>query len=58
MNLPTGIAFAIPISSASGSEVFVTNADVDWGVEALLARLVTTDTPGQSHLPRPAHVLQ
>lgn len=44
INLPTGIAFPIPISSYSGSEVFVTNADVDWGVEALLARLVTTDT--------------
>jgi FkbM family methyltransferase len=35
--LPTGTWMVIPRHSASASEVFVTNADIDWGAESLLA---------------------
>lgn len=39
MRLPTGRTLSIPRTSAIGSEVFVTDADVDQGAEAMLARL-------------------
>lgn len=40
MTLPTGVEFFVPPHSHIGGEVFLTDADVDWGAEALLARLV------------------
>jgi FkbM family methyltransferase len=43
MTLPTGLEFFVPPHSHIGSEVFLTDADVDWGAEALLARLVSED---------------
>lgn len=44
MTLPSGTVFSIPKESRIGSAVFVTDADVDWGSEALLARLASRDT--------------
>ena len=38
LRLPTGNLISLPRQSASATEVYVTNADVDWGAEALLAR--------------------
>lgn len=38
--LPTGNRFGLPIDSSFASEVFVTGGDVDWGSEALLARML------------------
>lgn len=38
--LPTGNRFDLPLCSAFASEVFLTRANVDWGSEALLSRLV------------------
>lgn len=38
MRLPTGAEFVLPRDSQFATEVFVTNADVDWGSEALLCR--------------------
>ena len=44
LTLPTGCDFPIPRQSHSGSEVFTTDADVDFGAEALLARVVPPAT--------------
>src|ERR1039458_4812003 len=41
MRLPTGEWINLPISDRSASEAFVTNADVDWGREKLLASLLS-----------------
>jgi len=41
--LPTGLTMDLPRDSAFGSEVFVTGARVDWGAEALFARLLDPD---------------
>lgn len=40
MRLPTGDQFRIPRVSQFGSEAYVTNADVDWGAEALLYKML------------------
>lgn len=40
VQLPTGLQFVVPPHSHIGGEVFLTDADVDWGAEALLACLV------------------
>jgi FkbM family methyltransferase len=39
MTLPTGLSLHAPAWSVNGSEIYYTGADVDWGAEALLARL-------------------
>jgi len=41
--LPTGLRIRLPRESQSASEVFVTGANIDWGAEALLARLADPD---------------
>jgi FkbM family methyltransferase len=38
------MTFAVPPRSHIGGEVFLTDADVDWGAEALLARLVRPES--------------
>jgi FkbM family methyltransferase len=38
LRLPSGATIILPRRSASASEVYVTNADIDWGSEALFAR--------------------
>lgn len=38
LRLPTGLTIILPRQSQNATEVFVTNADMDWGAEALLAR--------------------
>ena len=38
LRLPTGGWFYFPLWSSSGCDAFVTNADMDWGSEGLLAR--------------------
>lgn len=38
MRLPTGLPIVLPRASRYATEVWVGNADVDWGSEALLAR--------------------
>lgn len=43
MRLPTGSIFPIPRDSPVGSAVYITQADVDYGSEALLARLAAGD---------------
>jgi FkbM family methyltransferase len=40
MTLPTGLTMRLPRGSHFGSEVFVTNANVDWGSEALFVRFL------------------
>lgn len=36
--LPTGLSMNLPEDSFFGRDVYVTNADVDWGSEALFSR--------------------
>lgn len=38
LRLPTGIEIILPKSSQSATEVFVTNARIDWGAEAVFSR--------------------
>jgi FkbM family methyltransferase len=38
LRLPTGLRLHLPLQSRSATEVYVTNADMDWGAEALFAR--------------------
>jgi FkbM family methyltransferase len=38
LTLPTGLTIELPRQSQSATEVFVTNADIDWGAEALFTR--------------------
>jgi FkbM family methyltransferase len=40
LQLPTGESMNLPIQDHFASEVFITNCDVDWGSEALLASLL------------------
>lgn len=40
MVLPSGERFQLPLNSPFATEVFTTNANVDWGSEALLFRLL------------------
>lgn len=39
LKLPTGLTINLPRWSRSATEVYVTNADMDWGAEALFANL-------------------
>ena len=41
MRLWTGNSFLLPLRSACATEIFVTDGNMDWGVEALLAALLT-----------------
>jgi len=41
MQLPTGECITLPVSNHFASEVFVTNADVDWGSERLFESLLS-----------------
>lgn len=38
LRLPTGLVMELPAASPTASEVYITNAAVDWGSEALLVR--------------------
>jgi len=38
LRLPTGMTIVLPWQSATSTEVYVTNANVDWGAEAIFAR--------------------
>lgn len=38
LKLPTGTSMTLPAESTSATEVYVTNANIDWGSEALFAR--------------------
>jgi len=40
MRLPTGEIITLPISDHSATETFITNANIDWGTEALLFSLL------------------
>jgi FkbM family methyltransferase len=40
MRLPTGELITLPISDHSATETFITNANIDWGTEELLASLL------------------
>ena len=40
MKLPSGEIFSLPIRSHFASEAFITNANVDWGSESLLYKLL------------------
>jgi FkbM family methyltransferase len=51
--LPTGTIMLLPRHSQSSTEVYVTNADIDWGSEALFARFAT---PNRDFLDIGAHV--
>src|SRR5579875_3397799 len=53
MKLPTGSKFIVPRHSPNASEVFVTNANMDWGSEALFARF---SQPKRDFLDIGAHV--
>jgi len=39
MRLPTGEQFVVPRDNQHGSEVFVTNGNIDWGSERLLYKI-------------------
>ncbi len=43
LRLPTGGWITLPRQSASATEVYVTNANIDWGAEALFARFASRD---------------
>jgi FkbM family methyltransferase len=43
LRLPTGSWIILPTQSASATEVYVTNANIDWGSEALFASFANTD---------------
>jgi FkbM family methyltransferase len=53
LRLPSGSTIILPRQSASASEVYVTNADIDWGSEALFARFAAA---GRDFLDIGAHV--
>jgi hypothetical protein len=38
LRLPTGLEIVLPRQSATSTEVYATNANVDWGAEAIFAR--------------------
>jgi FkbM family methyltransferase len=38
LRLPTGLTINLPRWSSSATEVFLTNADIDWGAEALFSK--------------------
>jgi FkbM family methyltransferase len=43
LHLPTGLLIRLPKENLFSSDVFVTNCDVDWGAEGLLARYLQQD---------------
>jgi FkbM family methyltransferase len=43
LRLPTGLRMQIPPDSQSGTEVYTTKADIDWGAEAIFARHASGD---------------
>jgi FkbM family methyltransferase len=43
LRLPTGLPICLPRENNFSSEVFVTNCDIDWGAEGLLARHLEQD---------------
>ena len=53
IKLPTGLSLHAPAWSVNGSEIYYTGADVDWGAEELLARLLDG---GQIFLDVGAHI--
>jgi FkbM family methyltransferase len=53
LTLPTGVTIELPRQSQSATEVFVTNADIDWGAEALFARFAD---PERDFLDIGAHI--
>lgn len=53
LRLPSGATIILPKRSPSASEVYVTNADIDWGSEALFARFAAT---GRDFLDIGAHI--
>jgi FkbM family methyltransferase len=53
LRLPTGLTINLPCQSASATEVFVTNADIDWGAEALFAKVAD---PHRDFLDVGAHI--
>jgi FkbM family methyltransferase len=53
LRLPTGTSMVIPRHSRSSTEVYVTNADMDWGSEALFAKFAD---PNRDFLDIGAHV--
>ncbi len=53
LRLPSGATIILPRRSASASEVYVTNADIDWGSEALFARFAAA---GRDFLDIGAHI--
>ncbi len=38
LKLPTGLRIALPRYSGNATEIYVTNANIDWGAEAIFAR--------------------
>jgi len=38
LRLPTGLRIALPRSSGNATEIYVTNANLDWGAEGIFAR--------------------
>jgi FkbM family methyltransferase len=53
LRLPSGATIILPRRSASASEVYVTNADIDWGSEAVFARFAAA---GRDFLDIGAHI--
>lgn len=53
LSLPTGKRLFLPRTSGSAAEVFVANADIDWGAEALFASFAE---PGDDFLDVGAHI--
>ncbi|HVB81196.1 MAG TPA: FkbM family methyltransferase [Candidatus Binataceae bacterium] len=53
LRLPTGLMMTLPRASASATEVLLTNANVDWGAEALFAQFAER---GRDALDIGAHV--
>jgi FkbM family methyltransferase len=53
LRLPTGTTMVLPRHSLSSTEVYVTNANIDWGSEALFARFAD---PNRDFLDVGAHV--
>jgi FkbM family methyltransferase len=53
LTLPTGLTIELPRHSGSATEVYVTNADIDWGAEALFTRFAD---PARDLLDIGAHI--
>lgn len=42
LRLPTGLKISLPRESHTSTEIYVTNADMDWGAEAIFARFASS----------------